>query len=633
MRFATALLLLVVAQDQAQRPPRFRAGVEVVELDVSVLDRTRRPVRGLSAADFTVLEDGVPQEIVAFEEVNVPGPEPAPAGWLREVAADVRSNDLSASRLLVLVLDDATLPRDPRVVKTAKTIARKVIDGLGPQDLAAVLFTMNNANSQDFTMEHARLARAVDALRFGFISPRPGFTGAGIPPPSRATLENGLWFHYSIATVRRAAEYLRDAPQRRKTLIYISVGVPVDFTPGGTEAGAASAESDLQRDLAGETQRAFAQAVRSNVTIYGMDPSGLEVDDTRLSRQFLQSISENTGGYAVVNTNEPESEVAAVLGESGSYYLLGFQSTNQKADGKFRRLRVRVDRPGVTVRSRAGYYGARNTRAASSETAAGTNSPLTDAIGGLLPKGDLPMQVTVAPFAGTGKRESALAIVTQLAQPPVSEPRRQKIEILTAAFDIDGRPKGSIRQTVELGLRPANGASHYEVLLRLDLKPGRYLLRIGAHAKELDRSGSVYYDVEVPDFSKPALSLSGIVLTATPGLVAEPRDALATLISVVPTTRREFGAEHEVRALVRVYQGGRKSPAAAAVTTRIVDADGKEVFGRTETLPADSFATARSAEYQIDLPVSGLAPGAHVLTLETRAGKAVARRDVRFQVR
>jgi VWFA-related protein len=642
MRAVTATLLLaLLAQDQAQRPPRFRTGVDVVELDVSVLDRDRRPVRGLTAADFTVLEDGQPQDLVAFEEVNLPKADPAGAAWLRNVAPDVRSNDETGGRLLVILLDDATLPADPMVVRTAKEIAREVVARLGPQDLAAVLFTRDNSNSQDFTSDRSRLASAVDKLTFGFIRPpstmgpfdRPRSTMPGPPRQARAAREDALWYQYSIGTVRRAAEYLRDAPQRRKTLVYISVGIPIEFTPAAAEAGVSSGESDLQRDLAAETQRAFVQAVRSNVTVYGIDPSGLPADDNRLTREFLQALSENTGGFAVVNTNAPGAQVPALMDESGSYYLLGFQSANQKMDGRFRRIGVRVNRPGVTVRSRHGYYGPRAAADTSGARASKELSPLTATIGGVLPKGDLPMRVTVAPFAVPGKRQGALAIVTRLPQPAVTERTQQKIDVLSAAFDTGGKPKGSILQTVNLTLRPGNENSHYEVLSRMDLPQGRYVLRIGAHGAELGKSGSVYYDIDVPDFSKAPVALSGIVLSATPGIRGEPKDALASLMPVVPTTLREFGAEHTVSAFVRVYQGGRKPLLAVSIVVRIADAADREAFGRSETLTAESFSAGRAADYTLELPISGLARGAHVLTIESRAGQMTARRDVRFVVR
>ena len=70
-----AVLVCASARQQAPppQPPTFRTGVDVVQIDVSVLDKARRPVRGLSAADFTVLEDGKPRPIVAFSAIELPG--------------------------------------------------------------------------------------------------------------------------------------------------------------------------------------------------------------------------------------------------------------------------------------------------------------------------------------------------------------------------------------------------------------------------------------------------------------------------------------------------------------------------------------------------------------------------------
>ena len=71
--FLLATTLVPSAQTPQRQPaPTFRAGIDVVQLDVSVLDKNRRPIKGLTAADFTVLENGKPQPIVAFDEVDIP---------------------------------------------------------------------------------------------------------------------------------------------------------------------------------------------------------------------------------------------------------------------------------------------------------------------------------------------------------------------------------------------------------------------------------------------------------------------------------------------------------------------------------------------------------------------------------
>jgi len=94
---------------QPQPPRTFRTGIDVVQVDVSVLDRDRRPVRGLTASDFTVLEDGKPRPLVAFSPVDIPESKPLASGtaaWVREIAPDVAGNDLARDgRLVVIVLD------------------------------------------------------------------------------------------------------------------------------------------------------------------------------------------------------------------------------------------------------------------------------------------------------------------------------------------------------------------------------------------------------------------------------------------------------------------------------------------------------------------------------------------------
>src|SRR5262249_54230952 len=114
-----AAAVVPFGQAAPQTPvPTFRAGVELIQVDVTVLDKNRQPVRGLTAADFTIAEDGKPQAIAAFSAVEFPDPPPVPVvngkavTWMRDVAPDVQSNALAAGRLIVLLIDDALLPPD-----------------------------------------------------------------------------------------------------------------------------------------------------------------------------------------------------------------------------------------------------------------------------------------------------------------------------------------------------------------------------------------------------------------------------------------------------------------------------------------------------------------------------------------
>src|SRR5262249_14269282 len=116
----SGLLTFALLQVQTPAPqaplPTFRTGVDVVELDVTVLDKDRHPVKGLTAEDFTILERGKPQTIVAFSAVDVPAPVSYSAPWMREAPLDVVSN-VESRRLVTIVMDDAYTEANPDYMK------------------------------------------------------------------------------------------------------------------------------------------------------------------------------------------------------------------------------------------------------------------------------------------------------------------------------------------------------------------------------------------------------------------------------------------------------------------------------------------------------------------------------------
>ena len=118
-------ILVIALHPRAQTPstqPVFRGGTDLVQVDVSVLDNKRRPVRGLTAADFTILEDGQPREIQAFTEVHLPDRVRTDAApWVRDVPRDVVSNQAGEDQgRLVTILLDRTIPvGEPTVVAQA----------------------------------------------------------------------------------------------------------------------------------------------------------------------------------------------------------------------------------------------------------------------------------------------------------------------------------------------------------------------------------------------------------------------------------------------------------------------------------------------------------------------------------
>lgn len=618
--------VLCLGAQTPQAPPQFKTGIEVRQLDVVVLDREGRPVRGLTAADFTVLEDGRPQKISTIEEIVVPEGT-ASADWMRDVAPDVATNNVAADgRLIVIIMDDA-VTRDPQLIEPARRIGREIINGMGPADLAAVVFTLRNRNSQDFTSDRSRLLAAVERFTVGF-APELLDGGRG--------LEEVLYRQYSVRSVSKASEYLRSIEGRRKTLIYVSVGVPVDWGDISTpilnlgDPFVTVGEKESMRDLGEDLQAALSEAQLSNVAVYAVSPRGLSVDDRRLETEFLQSMSANTGGFAIVNTNRPEARVAEIFTATSAYYLIGYE-VQKPDDGRFRKLEVKVNRPGASVHARKGYVAPRPNRQAKPDKTTEI-SPLATAMAGFLPKGDVPMQTIALPYFVPGKKEAGVAIVARVQQPPVTARTTHNVQLLTTVFDVDGKARSSHRQNARATILPSGSSvAEYEVLSRIDLKPGRYNLRIAAHNPAIEKSGSVFHDIDVPDYRKDGLWLSPVALTVDPGLMAAPRGTLADLLPIVPTTVRDFAEDDEVAGLVQLVQGGKSAIGGVAVTITIVDSEDRTVHRASDRLESGMFSADRSAEYQFKVPVAQLSPGPYLLTIEAEALGRTERRDVRFR--
>jgi hypothetical protein len=208
------------------------------------------------------------------------------------------------------------------------------------------------------------------------------------------------------------------------------------------------------------------------------------------------------------------------------------------------------------------------------------------------------------------------------------------VELIATAFTREGKMVSQRRQTAHLALRPSLDAAKYEVLTRLVLKPGSYNMRFALTSAALGKSGSVFTTVEVPKFGKDRLSLSGLALSVKDALASAPKDILASLLPIVPTTQREFAKTDEVHAFARVYQGGKKALAPVAVTIRIRDSRDAVVYSQDVTVDPTRFGGTRAADLPFDVPVSQLAAGPYLLTVEAALdGKTNVRRTVRFLMR
>ena len=595
---ALALSTLAVMGQSGPAPqlPTFKTGVDIVELDVTVLDKDRRPVQGLTAADFSVLEKGQPQPIVAFAAIDVPPPVPAAAAWLREAPLDVVSNASENRRIVTILMDDAYTRFDPDVAKRAKHIAFGSIDQLGPADLASVIFTFQG-RAQNFTADREKLRAAVESYI-------PKTTPAG--PPVSCVLQQQSCDLRALST---AAAALVAAPPGRKIAILIGGGRAFSFGEMG---------NPMTRNEGPEIQDMFRDLQRANITVYSFDAHGLENRSMSAENRSAQTVSladnetlysfaESTGGRAVANTNDPAALVPIAFRESSSYYLIGFRSADVTPSGKFHKIEVKVSRAGVDVRTRNGYF-APSKRTAPVETVNG------------LPTGDLPLEATAAAFAVPGRSTAEVIVVGRLASA-----EHRNVSLTATAIDLDGKLHGTERQTIEI----TPGARAPDLPAHLPLSPGRYMVQLSAESD--GKSGSVFVDVDVPNFTKPSLSMSGLLVERSPAPPLGDK-AIAALIPVSPTTQRAFTSTDDVSAYAKVYQGGKGRILPVKMSAKVTNAANVAVSHQELVLEPEQFGTARAADYRIRLPLAHLDPGDYLFEVEAKSGAPQVRRTIRFSI-
>ena len=663
-RLGLVAVLVCVASagpSSSQQAPVFRSRSDIVHLDVSVLDKNRRPVRGLTQDDFTVLEDGKPQQISIFEAIDVPDPEPPPAAWMRDVTPDVTTNETRVTRLWVVVVDDALIPLDPPIVQYSRKILRDIIDKFGPEDLVAIVYTGDSRQAQDFTNDRTKLLASLDKFHPGLARWR---NGTGQDPQ--------FWLG-ATNTVLNITETLVAIPHARKAMIWVTPGVPANMM---VPPGVNTVEAEVSFRIKHLTQEIFATAKRANVPIYPIDPCGLlglklyvtngdlaVPDETtsswNLAMDHMLMTAANTGGRAVVNTNDFTAGITNIFEENKSYYLLAYYPTNTKADGTSRRIEVKVNRPDVEVRTRSGYFAPKPGEGPPKNT----NETLARATASPIAMTELPLQATVAPFAMPGKSGlAAVTIALGVRQPVPESAAKERVtvttELRTTAYTTEGDNRGSQRHTAKVVLRAgAQGDAEYEALSRINLSPGKYRLRLAAIDEAAAKTGTVMVDVIVPNFDKDIASISGVVIGAKPGRPSAPRDLFTDVLPIIPSAQRWFAKDDAVTALFYLYQHAGKPMADATVSRRITDGTGTVVIDEKETVaisrfvsaqsgsnpaaptirgitpPAASQSPLRAAEIQYQLPLSRLQTGPYLLTFEVTIGAVSLRRDVQFTVK
>ena len=456
------------------------------------------------------------------------------------------------------------------------------------------------------------------------------------------------------------ARFLSSINGRRKALVLISEGIDYNiFDPFNLPRASG---------ILDETRQAIAEATRSNTSIYAVDPRGLDSpiadagiyelqDDLSLgfdnpynrlmlSQYSLRTLSDETNGFAAINSNDFDRMFERIVAENSTYYLLGYYPTNTERDGRYREIEVRLKNPTLRVRARKGYVAPRTGEPPVDLTEAvpGTSDELRAVLSTPISVSGLTLAVSAVPYLGTAPNASVAVIIEVdgrgLAFAEQDGRWVDSLELSLLAIDRRGRIEDGDRQEAEMSLRTetyqAVVATGVRLVSRIELPPGQFQLRIGARESGLGAAGTVAFDLEVPDFRREPLTVSGIAMTSQSAAAmptAQPDEVFGRALPAQPTTARAFTTDDVIVTFAEVYDNETGTPHRVDISTTLRAEDGEIVFQTSEERSSSELEGARGGYgLRALIPLSDVAPGRYLLAVEARSrldgAESVSRRTL-----
>jgi VWFA-related protein len=646
--------------DAAQQPT-FRGAIDLVRVDVFVTDGDGQPVTDLQASDFEVLEDGKAQAVEQFRVIKIDGN--APPGETPRQIFDSTTEFTEAQRddvrVFVFFFDDYHT-RDTNAIAVRKTLIEFVETHLRPTDMVAVMYPLQPVNDVEFTRNHQSIISAINNFEGRKYDYRPrNQVEANYMNQSTDVVER-IRNQVVTSALEGLALRLGGVRDGRKTVIFVSEGFIVLLPPEMRRQNAQGA--DLPRALVGAQSDSRVEAMaeaqnrmeldsrmrdviraanRNNTAFYALDPRGLtpfefdigdggagglpgpEADRRMLNttQDTLRQLALETDGRAILNRNSLVEGLAQVVRDASYYYLIGY-NTDSPADGKFHEIRVRVKRPGVSVRSRKGYWALspENVKQLTAPRRAAAPSAVQQALASI----SAPVQAAkwVRTWIGTERGENGRTRVTLAWEPLPAQGglrREQAGRVSLLAADEAGslvyRGRSPATGSGAPAARPStNGApsspgaaSSAPNRIVFDAPPGVLELRLTIEAAGGGTLDNETHRIEVPDLTAPqaALSTPRVFRSRNArefGLLVKDGDA-------VPVATREFSRVERLLIRFDAYGGGSETP---APTAAILGRDGQKIAD----VPVA--AAAAGGTHQIDLGLNSMAAGEYVVEISVK---------------
>jgi len=673
-KFATGFALLALAAaglpplpaqspGQVSNTPQggfiLKANAELVLTNVVARDtKTGELVKDLKQSDFKILENGREQQISTFDfesvdmatplkEATVSGLAAGPTGSKAVVVA--KPEELRNHRLIVMFFDLTSMqPEDlERSVEAAQTFLKTKMQ---PADLIALVSLGGTLTvDQDFTADKDALIREVGAYN--------GTEGQGFAEGANANsnqVEDTTAYtpdesEYNDLNTDRELFALRAISQslakinEKKSLLYFSGGISRD----GIENQAS-------------IRSAINAAVRADISIYSVDTRGLQavspmgdastgsmrgqgafnggslmsnMNQNFDSQEVMASLSSYTGGKAFLDSNDFAPAFAQVQKDTSAYYAIGFHSSDPARDGRYRKLTIKITRPGIKLEYRPGYYAPADFKHSGKED---REQELQDQLASDLPATDIAVYMDAMYFRLDANRYyMPVSLVVPGSQIPFvngGDKDKATLDIVGAVIDDTKRPVGRVRDTVKLNLDASQQArqKNIQYTTSFNLPPGKYQIKFVVRENQTGRMGSFIAEVTLPDLKKAPLKMSSILLASQREPSKKPGKEIDPLVrngqEYVPNISHVFRQDQHLYLLYEVYDPTRTKAAAddpKGSKSRINLLSSLELIQGSTKVYETPVVQARAinvegrdaVSFELDVPLSGLKPGQYLCQL------------------
>ena len=618
--------------------------------------KTGELVRGLTQSDFSIYENGKRQEIATFDfqsvdmatplnEATVTGLAAGRSGNGSKAAVVARPEDLRNHRLIVMFFDLTSMqPEDlDRSVKAARDF---LTNKMQAADLVALVSLGDTLKvDQDFTADRKALANEVGMYNG---TEGQGFAGGantntnqvedttGYTPDESEY--NDLNTDRELFALRAVAKSLERISEK-KSLLYFSGGISRD----GIENQAS-------------LRAAINSAVRANLAIYSVDTRGLQaisplgdastgslrgsgafngaalsnnMNANFASQEVMATLSSDTGGKAFFDSNDFAPAFAQVQRDTSAYYAIGFHSSNPMRDGKYRKLTIKANRPGIKLEYRPGYYAPADFQHSGRED---RERELEEQLASDLPATDMAVYLDALYFRLDESRFYVpVSIIIPGSQIPFvqgGDKDKATLDIIGEVIDEVKRPIGSARETVKLNLNPSLQARQRNIqyTTSFNLPPGKYHLKFVVRENQTGRMGSFEADINLPELKKQPLKMSSIVLAS----MRQPTRKASPLVrdgqEYVPNISHVFRQDQHLYLLYEVYGPTREKTAEnkpkgtkpgidVLSSLQLMQGSTKVYETPLVQVKAENVEGRDAVAIELDVPLTDLKPGQYLCQL------------------